>query len=292
MKFYTCLLLGLIGSRAGSQVVLTELMYNPAGPEAHDEYVELFNRSQEMGVDLRGWSLGDADEQDLLEDTGMGTVLSPGQLALVLDGSYFGQSTTYDTLPEEVLVLRIADRAFGKRGWSNSEDEAVILRNADGTIQDSMRYHPVDRPGHSLEKLHLRSDDSDSWEASDGGWQLSPFHGGSPGLPNSLGQVQGSIPVEMQIAPNPFARSLSVEYRIPQAPAWARLWIYNMEGDKIRTLLDGDEVGAKGRVEWNGRDRHGRLVKEGLYIAYMEVSAQGKTTRLKQVVVRQSEWHR
>ena len=259
-------LIALVSSSAQGQVVLSELMYNPAGSEAHDEYVELLNSSLETAVDLKGWRLGDADELDALEDVGKGTLLRPGQFALVLDGSYFGQSIAYGDISSDVLVLTIDDRAFGRGGWSNSKDETVVLLDADGETKDRMRYQPVDRPGYSLEKLHVETA---------GGldtWQLGLLPGGTPGLPNSvgLGQVPGSMLVELQITPNPFVRHLIAEYRIPHIPAWANLWIYNIEGDRIRTLLNGTEVGVEGSVEWDGEDNNGRVVGEGLYIVYME----------------------
>ena len=77
-------------ARAG--VVLSEVMYDPSGPDHHDEYGELVNTDSAASVDLSGWGLGDGEEIDRLQDGGGGMVLAPGQFALVLDGSYSSAS--------------------------------------------------------------------------------------------------------------------------------------------------------------------------------------------------------
>jgi len=122
----------LCAGTAAGDVVLSEVMCDPTGPESHDEYVEVVNTSDRERVDLTGWCVGDGDELDLLRDTGAGMVLDPGQRGLILDSSYFGQSATYDSMRTGALMLTIDDRAFGRGGWSNSSRESVILCDAQG----------------------------------------------------------------------------------------------------------------------------------------------------------------
>ena len=165
-------------------VVLSEVMYDPAGSEHHDEFVELLNASETAWVDLAGWCLGDADEVDDLQGTGEGMVLAPGQRGLVLDASYFGQSTTYDSLRTTTLMLTIEGRAFGRAGWSNSSEEAVILCDAHGDTVGLMVYTPAGRPGYSLEKIDpLGGDAHDNWAQSS-------IPGGTPGAANSTAPAQ------------------------------------------------------------------------------------------------------
>lgn len=119
----------LAAAPLNSPLLISEVMYNPNGPESHDEYFELFNVSETEWIDLAGWKLGDADELDHLVDAGWGTTLAPGQFGLVLDASYFGQSTTYDSMRIEAVLLTIDDRSFGRAGWSNSAVEMVSLQS-------------------------------------------------------------------------------------------------------------------------------------------------------------------
>lgn len=60
--------------------------------------------------------MGDGEELDSLLDAGDGLTLGPGQLGLVLDDSYFGNSTAYEHVPTDAILLTINDRAFGWGG--------------------------------------------------------------------------------------------------------------------------------------------------------------------------------
>ncbi|RKY74607.1 hypothetical protein DRQ00_11625, partial [candidate division KSB1 bacterium] len=77
-------------------VTLSEVMFDPAGSEATDEFIEIYNLSATDSVDLAGWRVGDSSGSDMLIDSGDGLVLAPGQFGLILDPDYFGNSTTYE----------------------------------------------------------------------------------------------------------------------------------------------------------------------------------------------------
>jgi flagellar hook assembly protein FlgD len=74
-----------------------------------------------------------------------------------------------------------------------------------------------------------------------------------------------------QNVPNPFNPSTQIAYTLPQAGA-VRLVVYNLLGQQIRTLVEGDQGAGRYRVEWDGRDDQGRVVSSGVYV-YRLVSA-------------------
>ncbi|HEX9935123.1 MAG TPA: hypothetical protein VGB38_08005, partial [bacterium] len=51
-----------------SQITLTEVLFDPLGSEATDEFVEVFNTSQLDTIDLNGWRLGDESGTDPIVD--------------------------------------------------------------------------------------------------------------------------------------------------------------------------------------------------------------------------------
>ena len=57
MLFLFSSLLLLLYIDGFSQIVLSEIMYDPAGSEHTDEFIELFNLSQTDSVDLTGWRM-------------------------------------------------------------------------------------------------------------------------------------------------------------------------------------------------------------------------------------------
>ncbi len=175
----TCLFLPLC--TAPAQVVISEVMFDPAGPENTDEFVELFNVSPTDTVRLEGWSLGDGTGSDALSDAGSGMTLGPRGYALVLDPDYFEFSAAYESLiPETALVLSVAGATLGSAGLSNSKPETVTLYRPDGRIEDEVSYSTGNIPGHSDERI-----DPDGPGAPDN-WADSRFPLGSPGFRNSV----------------------------------------------------------------------------------------------------------
>ena len=163
-----------------SQVVISEIMFDVPGADYHDEFVELFNCS-DSAVDLTGWQISDSSGTDDLLPTGQGLLLQPRQFAVILDGSYFQNSTTYDSLiPPEALVLKIGDGAFGSNGWSNSIAEPVLLFDDQGRLVDRYRYSLDNQAGYSDEKINLCEPGTvDNWANSRVLW-------GTPGFKNSV----------------------------------------------------------------------------------------------------------
>jgi hypothetical protein len=175
----TCLFLML--RAASAQVVISEIMYDPAGPENTDEFVELFNAGSSDSVRFDGWSLGDGTGTDLLVGRNRGMVLAPGGYALVLDADYFGNSSAYDALvPAEALILTVSGSTLGSAGLSNSSPENVTLFRPDGSVEDMAATTPGNAPGHSDERI-------DPWAPGDrDNWAESRTLHGTPGFRNSV----------------------------------------------------------------------------------------------------------
>jgi hypothetical protein len=65
--------------------------------------------------------------------------------------------------------------------------------------------------------------------------------------------------------PNPFNPSTIIEFNLAKA-ALARLDIYNLKGQLVKTLANTELQTGKHRLEWNGKDESGRKVSSGLYL--------------------------
>ena len=50
-----------------------------------------------------------------------------------------------------------------------------------------------------------------------------------------------------------------------------RLSLYNVSGQRIRTLVDGERPAGSYSVTWDGRDDAGRDAGSGVYLCRMEV---------------------
>jgi len=69
----------------------------------------------------------------------------------------------------------------------------------------------------------------------------------------------------MQNYPNPFNPETIISYRIPR-DGHVTLEIYNMTGQRIRTLVSEDKMAGLYEVVWNGRADGGEVVGSGMYL--------------------------
>ncbi|MBN1559957.1 lamin tail domain-containing protein [candidate division KSB1 bacterium] len=163
-----------------SQIVLSEIMFNPQGNERHDEFIELCNVSETDAVDLIGWLLSDGTKFNTLIPFSATSVLLPKQYAIILVPLYFQASASYDAvIPQGALILTIAESQFGANGLKNS-GEIVSIYTPDTTLVGAYQYTPDNKDGFSEEKIDLEGGDSDM------NWSNSARLGGTPGYANSI----------------------------------------------------------------------------------------------------------
>ena len=71
--------------------------------------------------------------------------------------------------------------------------------------------------------------------------------------------------------PNPFNDQTILRYRL-NANGPARLDVYNLSGQKVRTLVDQTQEAGVYNIAWNGQDAGGRSVASGVYLACLKSS--------------------
>lgn len=81
--------------------------------------------------------------------------------------------------------------------------------------------------------------------------------------------------------PNPFNPSTSFRFSLPTA-APVTLRIYNILGQEVATLVDGELAAGSHVVDWDGRDNFGRPLASGVFLAKLVA---GEHTATRKVVV-------
>jgi len=96
-------------------------------------------------------------------------------------------------------------------------------------------------------------------------------HAGNESLPASPGMITGdespAAPKAFalfQNVPNPFNPSTTIRFDLPR-PACVKLSIYNVRGEAVATIFDGQMTEGRKEIAWSGRDDGGAIVASGIY---------------------------
>lgn len=130
-------------------ILLSEVMFNPAGSEPGDEWIELFNRSPGE-VSLEGYKLGDSEVPGDLE--GMysfpeGSQVGPGETVLVAHQSVsflqaFGFKPEFELVDSDAEVenlVKYRSWSGGTINLNNEGDELLLLEQGD-VLVDSVSW--------------------------------------------------------------------------------------------------------------------------------------------------------
>ena len=79
--------------------------------------------------------------------------------------------------------------------------------------------------------------------------------------------------------PNPFNPSTTIEFNL-ETGSTISINIFNLLGQKIKTVQDGFLNNGKHSVSWNGKDEKGRAVGSGMYFARISDSKMSLTQKL------------
>ncbi len=113
--------------------------------------------------------------------------------------------------------------------------------------------------------------------------QLSDYYGN---LLEVTIDKQAAMPVDYalhQNYPNPFNPSTTIFYELP-VPSHVRIEVFNVLGQTVATLLDGQEEAGIHSVQWDSNDESGRKVSSGIY--FYRITAAGFTAEKKMVLMK------
>ena len=207
----------------------------------------------EEGVDLSWYTHlsfwiypGEADIESLYVDIGGRTGVFP---------TPFDRSVTLDLVGDLGLELR-GDRWI--EVWIPVEDLRVlpeVYLPLDRGLSERMPYLRLGGQAtgtfylDDLKLVAVKLPEPTVVEASEG-----------MGLPESYALSQNY--------PNPFNPQTIIRYDLPRTGI-IQMFLYNLAGQKIRTLVDGERPAGSYSVTWDGRNDDGRSVASGVYLCRM-----------------------
>lgn len=90
--------------------------------------------------------------------------------------------------------------------------------------------------------------------------------------PTDVKQTSDQIPTEYKLSdayPNPFNPETKIDVSLTNTGN-VRVYIYNILGQKVRTLVNEEMKAGSYTLTWNGKDDHGKQVVSGTYLYSLE----------------------
>lgn len=202
------------------------------------------------------------------------------------------EALLYDRLNSEAGIFRHTGSGYIFNNLFDFSDESEIYPIGDANNDngsDILLYDYDVTTAISRMKIYSYTDGTNNitqkWR-KDGGirstWEIYPNQGYSKALTNINGNIiykgkskksllNGSISFDLlDNYPNPFNPTTTIEYTLKEK-IQVEISIYNLLGQKIKTLVNEVKSPGKHFVTWNGKDNLDNSVTSGLYIYKMKV---------------------
>lgn len=102
------------------------------------------------------------------------------------------------------------------------------------------------------------------------------------GVPLDANENENMLPTGLSLKqnyPNPFNPETQIAYSLPE-PSFVKLEIYNVTGQRVRTLSEGVASAGDHVILWDGTDDTGSKVASGIYLYRLTASAQVETRKM------------
>jgi hypothetical protein len=86
----------------------------------------------------------------------------------------------------------------------------------------------------------------------------------------------------LEIHPNPFRDEISIKYEL-QMTAYLTVSVYNLKGQKVRTLLTGKQSKGSHTLSWDGKNEDGALNGNGIY--FIHISDKKELAKLRKILL-------
>jgi hypothetical protein len=83
--------------------------------------------------------------------------------------------------------------------------------------------------------------------------------------------------------PNPFNPSTTINYELSERSR-VEIFIYNISGQKIRTLINAEQQAGSYKVQWDGKNNQGISVASGMYL--YQLKKEGSSITRKMILIR------
>ena len=235
-----------------TNVVINEINYNSSSSFDTDDWIELFNNTDNV-INLSGWIFKDSDDSHSFTFPENTVIENRGYLVLTKD------STLFNSLFTNTHNI-VGNFDFGLSG----SGELIRLFDSNDNIVDSLTYGdnfpwPVEADGNgaTLELIHPNFDNSlgKNWSASINHGSPEEINGVYTEVTKNNNNMLPSQFVLEQNYPNPFNPSTTIKYSIPlignRESEVVSLIVYDVLGREVATLVNEKQSAGNYEVQFN-----------------------------------------
>jgi len=243
-----------------------------------------FDSTYEVGLGA-GWVIAAELNGDLYPDLVATAHYEAGVSLLMNNGDGTFAFSPIGDIGQGPYTVRAADfNADGHLDLAVSayyDNNVTILKNlGDGTFTKLLSYPTTPAP------IGMAAGDFDG----DGDMDLATA-GNDQGnvtlllnneLATAVSDQPGLRPQAYTLAPNypnPFNAATAIDYILGE-PAEVRITVFNVIGQRVRTLVDGVEAAGPHTVIWDGRSERGQEVSAGVYFLRFRAGMQVETMKM------------
>ncbi len=254
-----------LGGSTTNSLNINEFMAYPAS--GNQEWIELYSPGNAGTKGLSEYKITDSSDGNIrfsLPATAGYYVVCRDTSALLI---------RYPDCPPQSLVYASS--------WTylNNDGDYLVLRAAE-TLIDSVAYVNNEAIRGVSRERYLDSSNEVMWQ------NCHYSIGGSPGRANSTAaQIElpdiGSISIQGSPCKISLGESIRITYNLQAASNRISCKIFDLRGEKIRTLADNTLGTNSGVLYWDGRKQDGSLAPRGLYYIVWESNAQSGGQKMR-----------
>ena len=223
-----------------------------------DEFIELYNDGP-VPVSLANWRLGDAGSLRGYFRFPADAVIAPRSYVVLFGGGnpsgftipvYTDDGTIGDGLADSGESIHLindygAEVAFLSHSTWPDDQSLVRTPPDDGALVPHKTVSPTEAP-------------------------FSPGRASETHIKPASKTPAMTAATSLQVWPNPFNATTHLVFRLHQA-ASVHVTIYNVRGQRVRTLVDAPLHAGAHQMQWDGRDERGHSAATGLYLARFRI---------------------
>ena len=229
--------------------VLTPAFYAP-NPDGKSIELDFFDTDSAQKVSSTAGSV-DLQVMNGVTDAPKLDVKVAGTPIVLVDNLGYGDFSGYKSLTPDMYTLEVTDSSGSTSYGSFTADLSALADSAITVFASGFLNPSANQNGPAL------------------GLFAALPSGNVVEFTNVVGiDEKGNLPTTFAISqnyPNPFNPTTSIKYQLPQT-ADVTITIYNLLGQKVRTLVNDKKEPGYYEVEWNGLNDHDVQVATGLYI--------------------------